>query len=106
MAKKFSELKSKMSPAARAQASMLATELIAEARLAEVRKAREMTQTRLATAMETTQAEISKIEQRSDCYISTLRSYIEAMNGELEIIARFPDGKAVKITQFAELATV
>ena len=64
-----------------------------------------MTQTRLAMAMETTQAEISKIEQRSDCYISTLRSYIEALNGELEIIARFPDGKAVKITQFSELAT-
>ena len=105
MAKKFSELKKKMSPAARAQSSALANELIVEARLAEVRRAREMTQTRLAMAMETTQAEISKIEQRSDCYISTLRSYIEAMNGELEIIARFPDGKAVKITQFSELAT-
>ena len=105
MAKKFSELRKKMSPAARTQSMALANEMIEEVRLAEVRKAREMTQTRLATAMETTQAEISKIEQRSDCYISTLRSYIESMDGELEIIARFPDGKAVKIIQFAELVT-
>lgn len=48
------------------------------------------------------QPEVSKLEKRSDALISTVRRYIEAMGGELEIIARFPDG-AVKINQFSEL---
>ena len=52
--------------------------------------------------LETTQSEVSKIERRSDLYVSTLRSYIEAMGGELEIIARFPDG-AVRINQFKDV---
>ncbi|WP_220805312.1 hypothetical protein, partial [Aquipseudomonas alcaligenes] len=43
-------------------------------------------------------------EKRTDMYISTLRSHIEAMGGQLEVIARFPDG-AVKISNFAEIGT-
>jgi hypothetical protein len=42
------------------------------------------------------------MERRTDMYISTLRSYIEAMGGKLDIIARFPDGK-VHINQFEEI---
>ena len=38
-------------------------------------------------------------------YVSTLRTFIEAMNGELEIVARFPYGKSIKINQFSELKT-
>jgi hypothetical protein len=49
--------------------------------------------------MEVEQSEISRIEKRTDMYVSTLRSYIEAMGGTLRIEARFPDG-AVEITQF------
>lgn len=64
-----------------------------------LRHARKLSQVRLAEIMETTQPEISKIEHRTDLYVSTLRSYIEAMGGVLEIVARFPDGN-VKITQF------
>ncbi len=48
------------------------------------------------------QSAVSKLERRTDMYLSTLRSYIEAMGGELEIIARFPD-RAVRITQFEAL---
>ena len=46
--------------------------------------------------------EVSKIEARADMYVSTLRSYIQAMGGELEIIARFPDGD-VRINQFQDV---
>jgi len=75
---------------------------LAEMPLNELRRARELSQTQLAKVMDTAQSEVSKIEQRTDLYISTLRSYIEAMGGELEIIARFPDG-AVRINQFSDV---
>jgi hypothetical protein len=45
---------------------------------------------------------ISKLERRADMYISTLRSHIRAMGGELEIVARFPDGE-VRISNFEEV---
>ena len=66
-----------------------------------LRRARDLSQERLAEVLEMTQSEVSKIERRTDLYISTLRSYIQAMGGELEILARFPDG-AVRVTQFKE----
>jgi transcriptional regulator with XRE-family HTH domain len=70
--------------------------------LLELRKARRLSQEQLAKELQTTQGEISKIEHRADMYLSTLRNYVEAMNGELEIIARFKDG-AVPISTFEEL---
>jgi hypothetical protein len=45
---------------------------------------------------------VSKLEQRVDLFVSTLRNYIRAMGGELEIIARFPEG-AVRINQFDDI---
>ena len=57
---------------------------------------------RLAQILRTKQANISKIERRTDVYISTLRDYIEVMGGELEITARFPDIN-VRINQFHQL---
>ncbi len=50
--------------------------------------------------MQTTQSEVSKLEQRTDTYVSTLHSYIRALGGELDIVARFPDG-CVRISQFS-----
>jgi hypothetical protein len=47
------------------------------------------------------QPSIAKIEKRTDMYLSTLRSHIKAMGGELDIVARFPDG-SVKISNFAD----
>ncbi len=47
---------------------------------------------------------VAKIEKRTDMYISTLRSHIEAMGGQLEVVARFPDG-AVKISNFSDLGS-
>ena len=48
------------------------------------------------------QPSIAKIEKRTDMYLSTLRSHIEAMGGELDVVARFPDG-AVKVSNFSDL---
>lgn len=44
----------------------------------------------------------TRTQKRTDMYLSTLRSHIEAMGGELEVIARFPDG-AVRISNFSDL---
>jgi transcriptional regulator with XRE-family HTH domain len=71
--------------------------------LQELRRARELSQATLAEALETDQGNISKLEQRTDMYMSTLRRYVKAMGGTLEIVAKFPDG-AVRVTQFQELA--
>jgi hypothetical protein len=56
----------------------------------------------LAETLHVQQPAIAKMERRTDMYISTLRSHIRAMGGELEITARFPDG-AVKIANFSKL---
>ena len=99
MAKKFRDLVADWSPERLAKVEALKQELLAEMPLQELRHARERSQEALAKALGGSQASVSKMERRADMYVSTLRSYIEAMGGELEIIASFPDGK-VKITQF------
>lgn len=101
MAKKFSELEAKMSPASRARSDMLYRKLLAEMPLNELRQARALSQVKLAETLHVNQAAVSKIERRTDMYISTLRAYIRAMGGDLEIVAKFPDGE-VKIANFSE----
>ena len=103
MAKKFSELRDKMSPAARAGSAREYKKLVAEMPLQKLRTARHFTQQNLAKALDVGQSEISKIENRTDVYVSTLASYVKAMGGELEIRAVFSDG-AVVINQFEDLA--
>jgi len=81
-----------------------AARLIAEElTLRELRKAREISQRAVGAALHVNQAAVSKIERKADMYISTLREYIEAMGGALEIIARFPDHAPVRIIQFEDL---
>ena len=92
MARKFEELRAKMSPERRERNSARAREELRNMPLHQIRNARRMTQTRLAELLEMDQGNISKLEQRTDMYLSTLRSYIEAMGGALEIRAVFPEG--------------
>ncbi len=99
MAKSFKELERKMSPEARARSEAKARKLIDEMPLSEIRAARQLTQEHLARLLRVKQASISKLERRADMYISTLREFVRAMGGELEITARFPEGE-VRITQF------
>jgi DNA-binding Xre family transcriptional regulator len=99
--KKFRNLREKMSPEARKRADEKAEKLIEEMPLNELRAARKMTQEKLAENLHMKQAAVSKLERRTDMYVSTLREFINAMGRELEITARFPDG-AVRINQFEE----
>jgi len=69
-----------------------ATQLLAEEMtLQELRRAREMTQVRMAKKLGVAQKQISEIEKRTDMHISTLRRSIEAMGGKLSLVAEFPD---------------
>lgn len=102
MSKPFSTLRKKMSPQAQKLAAQKTKKMLSELPLQELRHARQMSQERLAEILETKQANISRIERRTDMYISTLRSYVEAMGGQLDIVASFPDGK-VHIKLFEEI---
>lgn len=102
MAKPFSILRDAMPPEARAESDALYQRMLAELPLHELRQARRMTQEELAMALGTSQASVSKMERRTDLYLSTLRRYVEAMGGELVLLARFRDGD-VRLNQFAEL---
>jgi transcriptional regulator with XRE-family HTH domain len=102
MAGKFEELRAKMSPESRARSEALAKKLLAEMPLHRVRQARGLSQEALAQRLNVKQPSIAKLEQRTDMYISTLRDHIRALGGELEVIARFPEGD-VKITNFSQI---
>lgn len=81
-----------------ARAQLLAELEAHEAGLAELRRARSFTQTQLAAALEVSQAQVSRIERQADLYLSTLRSYLEAMGGRLELVATFEDGPPVALS--------
>ena len=103
MPKKFSELvASTMSPESIVRAKAKANKMREEMPLNELRQARGLSQQALAAMLQVEQVAIAKLERRTDMYISTLRSHIEAMGGVLEIVAKFPDG-AVKIQTFTRL---
>jgi len=104
MSKPYSILRGKMKPAARKKAAEKTKALLAEMPLQELRHARNLSQEQLARTLSVKQPSVSKLEQRTDMYISTLRNFIKAMGGDLEIIARFPDG-SVQINQFEDIVT-
>jgi transcriptional regulator with XRE-family HTH domain len=70
--------------------------------LEEIRKARQLTQAKLAEILGVNQGQISKIEHRTDVYLSTLAAYIEALGGTLEVRAVFAD-REMRIDQFESL---
>ena len=104
MTNKFSELRSRMSPESQARSAVKAQVMLAEMPLNELRQARGLSQKMLADVLHVQQPSIAKMEKRTDMYLSTLRSHIEAMGGQLDVVARFPDG-AVKISNFADLGS-
>lgn len=100
----FAKLRVGLSPEGRARAEALTAEMDRELTLAELRRARALTQDQLASDLRVGQASIAKLERRTDMYLSTLRRFVEAMGGELEIVARFPDQHAVKLRGIGELS--
>ena len=99
--KPFRELLEKMPAHRRRNVARRVQETLAAMPLEELRKARRMTQARLAETLGVKQGEVSKIEHRTDVYLNTLAGYIEALGGKLEIRAVFPD-REMRITQFGD----
>ncbi len=98
------EFMKKLSEDERQKVLAMAKELIAEEKtLRQIRRAREYSQVTLAELLGMNQGDLSKFERRTDAYLSTIRRYIEAMGGTLELIATFPDTGSVKIANIGEL---
>jgi transcriptional regulator with XRE-family HTH domain len=102
MTRKFSELTKDFSLERRARIETKKAALRGEMNLAELRRALSFTQATLAEALGVGQAEISKIENRTDVFVSTLRRFVNAMGGELEIKVVFPD-REIRIRNFSSL---
>ena len=93
----------KLSPARRKKVEARAAELIAEEMtLRDLRKARRLTQVRMAEELGITQDGVSRLEKRSDLLLSTLRKTVEAMGGRLSLVAEFPDRAPVVLMGIAE----
>jgi transcriptional regulator with XRE-family HTH domain len=71
--------------------------------LYQLREARNLTQVSLARVLNVNQGAVSRMEKRTDMYVSTLRNFIKAMGGQLQVKAVFPEGE-VQIEQFESLA--
>ena len=102
MTKPFNLLRNKMSPEAQIRVKAKTRKMLEEMPLQELRQARSLTQEQMAKILHVKQASVSKLERRTDMYISTLRTYVKAMGGNLEIVAQFPEGN-VKIARFENL---
>ena len=101
MARKFQELEQKLSPESLARAKARAKEIMTEMLLAEIRKSVGLTQEDLAAQLGIKQPTLSKLEAQDDMQVSTLSRLIQALGGELELIAHLPGGD-IRIRQFAQ----
>jgi predicted transcriptional regulator len=98
----FSKLTQDFSATRKAKIAAKTIQLKEEMAIYELRQALKISQAELAEKLQVKQPAISRLEKRTDMYVSHLRQVIEAMGGELEIVARFADGE-VKINNFSEL---
>ena len=94
MPRNLEQVLAKLPAKRRAKVQQRAAEL---ATLKDLRHAVEQTQEKLATALGVGQDTISRLEKRSDMLLSTLRRYVEAMGGKLELVAQFPNRPPVVI---------
>ena len=96
-------IRKELSPARRKKVAARAAQLIAEEMtLQELRRARKLTQVRMAKELGISQDGISKLEKRSDLLLSTLRRTVEAMGGSLSLVAEFPDRGPVVLSGISE----
>ena len=97
---KIAELSSQEQESIEGRAAVLIAE---EMSLQELRRARKLTQARMAKTLKIGQESISRLEKRTDLHISTLRHYVEAMGGSLSLVVRFPDRDPIELTGIAAL---
>jgi hypothetical protein len=103
MAKKWSEIRRKHSPEVEERIRQSVKEAAGVMTLYQLREARSLTQVNLAKVLNVNQGAVSRMEKRTDMYVSTLRNFIQAMGGQLQVKAVFPEGE-VEIEQFETLA--
>ena len=100
MAKSFDALvRRTTSKQTRLRAATRTRELLGELLLGELRQAAGKSQVEIAKRMAIKQPSLSKLEKQRDMQISTLQRIVQALGGDLELLARFPQG-AVEISQF------
>lgn len=97
MARKYSRLRERMSAERRARNEARALALLVAMDLNELRKGRQVTQEELADRLEVAQSNVSRLERRQDMLVSTLRQVVEALGGELHLVAVFPGEGAIRI---------
>ena len=100
--KSFKNLTTGFTSAQRGKVDAAKAALRQDMSLAELRQARKLTQEAIGQTLHVGQPAVAKLEKRTDMYVANLRRFVEAMGGELEIVAHFPDGD-VTINNFAEL---
>jgi len=103
MARKWREIRGTFSPEVEARIAHEVKDAARVMTLYQLREARSLTQVNLAKVLEVNQGAVSRMEKRTDMYVSTLRSYIQAMGGQLQVKAIFPEGE-VEIDQFERIA--
>lgn len=99
----FERLRAGLSAESRRKAAALTGTMEQALSLAELRRARAMTQEQLAEDLDVGQASIARLKRRTDMYLSTLRRFVEAMGGELDIVVRFPDQPQVRLRGIGKL---
>jgi transcriptional regulator with XRE-family HTH domain len=102
MAKNWKDIRKTLAPEREARLTARVQDEITRLSLHQLREARNLTQTSLAELLRIPQGGVSRLERRTDMYVSTLRNYIRAMGGDLKITAVFPNG-AVEISQFQDV---
>ena len=100
----IARLRKGLSPERKQKIASRAASILAEERsLQELRRARKLTQKKMAEVLGIGQDSVSRLEQRSDLLISTLRDYVQAMGGRLSLVAEFPDQEPVILRGIASL---
>src|SRR6202790_1432168 len=102
MAVNVNEIIRKLSPAERKKVESRAAQIMAEEMsLRDLRKARRLTQARVAKTLGITQDSVSRLEKRTDLLLSTLRKTVKAMGGDVRITAEFPDRAPVVLADLS-----
>lgn len=105
MGRTLNDVVAALPEARRARVEARAQELIEEVdSLSELRRMAGKAQVEIASALRVKQPSISKIEKQADMYLSTLRSYVEAIGGKLELVVRLPSRAPVRIDHLGDVA--
>lgn len=102
---KWSEIRRPLSPEEEADVRAEVQAEVVRIKLADLRRMRNLSQTTIAKLLGMNQGDVSRLEHRTDMYLSTLRSYIEAAGGTLQLLATFPEGDPIEIDTFAGISS-